>query len=287
MRRWTLLACAALLTLPGCNAVRSVRWPWASGGGGGGDAPRAAPAPSYGGPSDGAPPPPPPADLGPVVPAPSPEGGAAGAPPPPPPVTLVPDDLEPPDPDPIGPPAGAPAPRAPMPPMPPMPSGPRVPWSAASDPDLASLPAGVDVATARPWTAIVLHHSATRRGNAALFDRQHREKGWGGVGYAFVIGNGTDSGDGEIEVTFRWREQRDGVHAKGWDDVSIGICLVGNYEETPPTPAQRDALVRLLRHLRRRFAIPAERVVAHKALNPTACPGRYFLTADFVAASRP
>jgi hypothetical protein len=197
---------------------------------------------------------------------------------------LVPDDLEPPDPEPMGPPAGAPAPRATLPPMP---SGPRVPWSATADPDLAALPAGVGVATARPWTAIVLHHSATKRGSAALFDTQHRAKGWGGVGYAFVIGNGTDTGDGEIEVTFRWREQRDGVHAKGWDDVSIGICLVGNYEETPPTPAQREALVRLLRHLRRRFSIPAERVVAHQKLNPTACPGRLFPMQDVVAASAP
>ncbi|MBL9085701.1 MAG: N-acetylmuramoyl-L-alanine amidase, partial [Planctomycetia bacterium] len=228
----------------------------------------------------------PPSDLGPVVPAP-PDGG--GPPPPAPPtplhgtppaVPLSPDDLEPPAPDEA-------APAAPRVTLPPMPAGPRVPWSAASDPDLPALPAGVGVADARPWTAIVVHHSATRRGSVALFDTQHRAKGWGGVGYAFVIGNGTDTGDGEIEVTFRWREQRDGVHAKGWDDVSIGICLVGNYEETPPTPAQREALVRLVRHLRRRFSIPAERVVAHQKLNPTACPGRLFPMQDVVAASAP
>lgn len=206
-------------------------------------------------------------------------------PPVPPPVTLAPDDLEPPTPDDAT--TDDAAPAAPRATLPPMPTGPRVPWSAASDPDLALLPAGVGVADARPWTAIVLHHSATRRGSVALFDPQHRAKGWGGVGYAFVIGNGTDTGDGEIEVTFRWREQRDGVHAKGWDDVSIGICLVGNYEETPPTPAQREALVRLLRHLRRRFSIPAERVVAHKKLNPTACPGRLFPMQDVVGASAP
>ncbi len=285
MRRWTLLACVAALSLPGCNAVRSVRWPWASGGGGGGAPPRAAPAPSYGGAPSA---PPPPSDLGPVVPAPPADGGGRALPPaqPParPPVTLAPDDLEPPADDAT---TDHATPSAPRTTLPPMPTGPRVPWSATADPDLAVLPTGVGVADARPWTAIVLHHSATKRGSAALFDPQHRAKGWGGVGYAFVIGNGTDTGDGEIEVTFRWREQRDGVHAKGWDDVSIGICLVGNYEETPPTPAQREALVRLVRHLRRRFAIPAERVVAHHKLNPTACPGRLFPMHDVVAASAP
>jgi N-acetyl-anhydromuramyl-L-alanine amidase AmpD len=85
----------------------------------------------------------------------------------------------------------------------------------------------------------------------------------------------------------RWREQKDGAHAKGWNDVAIGICLVGNYENTDPTPAQTASLVRLLRHLRRRFGIPAERVVGHGTLNPTACPGKRFPMAAILAASTP
>jgi hypothetical protein len=196
---------------------------------------------------------PPPSDLGPVVPPPPPESDA-----PPSAATLAP-----------------------------MPSDPRAPWSAETDRDLASLPAGVAVEPARPWTVIVVHHSATGRGGAALFDKMHRERGWQGVGYDFVIGNGTDSKDGEIEVTFRWSEQKDGAHVKGWNDVAIGICLVGNFEETDPTPKQRDALVRLLRHLRRRFGVPPQRIVGHGALGATLCPGKRFKLAEFVAASAP
>ncbi|MCC6271174.1 MAG: N-acetylmuramoyl-L-alanine amidase, partial [Microbacteriaceae bacterium] len=52
-------------------------------------------------------------------------------------------------------------------------------------------------------------------------------------------------------------------------------------------PAPRDTLVRLLRHLRRRFGIPAERVVGHKTLNPTLCPGKRFPLADVLTASAP
>ena len=49
----------------------------------------------------------------------------------------------------------------------------------------------------KDWTAIVIHHSASRTGNASIFDNWHREgRGWNGVGYDFVIGNGTDSSDG-------------------------------------------------------------------------------------------
>ncbi|MFQ5589758.1 MAG: peptidoglycan-binding protein, partial [Phycisphaerae bacterium] len=50
------------------------------------------------------------------------------------------------------------------------------------------------------WTTIVIHHSATETGGASLFDRFHRKRGWDGLGYHFVIGNGTDTPDGLIEV---------------------------------------------------------------------------------------
>lgn len=214
-----------------------------------------------------------------MIPAPPPTV-ADPAPPPP----LSPLDLEPPaapeD-------EGRTLPGTPSDPLPPMQPSTRPPWSAATDPDLRRLPAAVDVAATRPWTVIVVHHSATRRGGAALFDKDHRAKGWEGVGYDFVIGNGTDTGDGELEVTFRWREQRDGAHVKGWNEVSIGICLVGNFEETDPTPAQRATLETLLRHLRRRFGIPPERIVGHKTLNPTACPGRRLLLPPLLSRSAP
>jgi hypothetical protein len=169
----------------------------------------------------------------------------------------------------------------------PTPAGSRPAWSAAADPDLASLPADVAVEAARPWTVIVVHHSATERGGAAAFDKMHKDRGWDGIGYDFVIGNGTDTKDGEIEVTFRWREQKDGAHAKGWNDVGIGICLVGNFENTDPTPAQGESLVRLLRHLRRRFGVPPQRIVRHGAVGTTLCPGKRLLLAEFVAASAP
>ena len=115
----------------------------------------------------------------------------------------------------------------------------------------------------------------------------HKARGWDGVGYDFVVGNGTDTADGEIETTFRWREQRDGAHAKGWNDLAIGICLVGNFEVTDPTPAQKASLVRLVRHLRRRFEVPPQRVVGHGALGDTACPGKRFSVREIVDASAP
>ena len=68
----------------------------------------------------------------------------------------------------------------------------------------------------KKWVAVMVHHSAPEYGNAAIIDKWHRERNhWEGVGYDFVIGNGTDSGDGQVEVTFRWRKQIPGAHCGG------------------------------------------------------------------------
>jgi hypothetical protein len=156
------------------------------------------------------------------------------------------------------------------------------------DPDAAGLPPeATGVANPRPWRVVAIHHSASAVGGAARFDGWHRAKGWDGVGYDFVVGNGTDTPDGAIETTFRWTEQRDGAHAKGWNDLAIGICLVGNFEETDPTPAQRASLVRLVRWLRRRFDVPRERVVGHGQLGDTQCPGKRLSVREIAAASDP
>src|ERR1700759_4757278 len=98
----------------------------------------------------------------------------------------------------------------------------------------------------RSWQAIVIHHSATPAGGAARFDREHREKGWDELGYDFVIGNGTDTGDGQVEVGSRWTKQKIGAHAKtpdNWyNEHAIGICLVGDFESDRPTAAHMRSL---------------------------------------------
>jgi hypothetical protein len=136
------------------------------------------------------------------------------------------------------------------------------------------------------WTAIIIHHSATQNGDAAIFDKWHREGNhWQGVGYDFVIGNGSNSGNGEVEATFRWQKQITGAHCGGtpsnWANKDgIGICLVGDFDKTQPTNAQMQSLVRLVRFLQSRYGIPRNRIYGHGATpgagTVTNCPGRNF-----------
>jgi hypothetical protein len=149
------------------------------------------------------------------------------------------------------------------------------------------------VAIERDWTAIVIHHSATPTGNAAIFDQWHRERNhWDGIGYDFVIGNGSDSADGQVEVTFRWRQQRTGAHCGGtpgnWaNEEAIGICLVGDFGYERPSGPQMGALTRLVQWLQNRYGIRGARVYGHgttPGARITECPGRHFPMGQLKAA---
>src|SRR5205823_9925777 len=55
----------------------------------------------------------------------------------------------------------------------------------------------VPVSHANQWYWIVIHHSATPTSGAAAIDKMHRARGFDELGYHFVIGNGTDTRDGQ------------------------------------------------------------------------------------------
>ncbi len=133
----------------------------------------------------------------------------------------------------------------------------------------------------RPWTEIVIHHSAGELGDLESIDRYHRNmRHWDSAGYDFIIGNGTFSGDGEIEVSTRWETQSDGAHCTGHNTTAIGICLVGNFQAPGerPSPAQDLSLVQLVACLAVRYNIPADHIYLHREIHgaSTLCPGANF-----------
>ena len=138
----------------------------------------------------------------------------------------------------------------------------------------------------RPWRYVVLHHSAGAEGGYDRIDRDHRKLlGWQGCGYHFVIGNGSDTPDGRIEVADRWVDQKNGVHCRNGknpdvNEYGIGVCLVGNFDDAPPTPKQVSAARSLVAYLGSRYNIPADHIDTHADLadGPTACPGKFFPT---------
>jgi LysM repeat protein len=145
-------------------------------------------------------------------------------------------------------------------------------------------PEAVAVANFAPerWKHLIVHHSATTHGNAARFDRYHRKvrRMENGLAYHFLIGNGTDSGDGEIEIGPRWTRQLQGGHVASlaYNENSIGICLIGNFETQRPTTPQLAALDELLGHLKNNLLDGRPKLFLHREVRGehTLCPGRHF-----------
>lgn len=150
------------------------------------------------------------------------------------------------------------------------------------------LPDEWQVEQTREWRHIVIHHTATNQGSVESIHEAHLKRKdsngnpWMGIGYHFVIGNGQGMENGTTEPTFRWREQLHGAHAgnNDYNQHGIGIALVGNFEETPPTAEQLNAVKRLVKHLKTEYHIPSDRVIGHGEVKATACPGKYFPMTD-------
>lgn len=127
----------------------------------------------------------------------------------------------------------------------------------------------------RTITTVVLHHSANPndRPQAEEIKRQHernpniRQSG----AYHFVIERNPD---GALVVLHD--EQFIGNHAGNFkvNNVSLGICLAGDFSQQNPTPAQIETLFHLLLDLQRRYGIQDDGIKLHREvrLKPTACP---------------
>jgi N-acetylmuramoyl-L-alanine amidase-like protein len=132
------------------------------------------------------------------------------------------------------------------------------------------------------WKFIIVHNSGTRQGSARVFDYYHRHvrRMRNGLAYHFVIGNGTSTRNGQIEIGDRWVHQMRGghVHSDYMNNIGLGICLVGDFNRDQPTRAQLEACEELIKYLQERCGKMAVR--PHREVNPprwaTDCPGDVF-----------
>lgn len=136
------------------------------------------------------------------------------------------------------------------------------------------------------WDSIVIVHSGTPSGSAADISKEHRSLGYDGLGFHFVIGNGTRMGDGEIHVGYRWIDQRDGAELAGVDSGfvqsgAIEICLVGDGDRRPFTEEQLHRLAQVVSALAQKLDIPSDQIHLHKDLAGTTSPGQYFPQSEF------
>jgi len=69
------------------------------------------------------------------------------------------------------------------------------------------------------------------------------------------------------------QDNEEGAHTKGFNKLSVGICLQGNMEEMKPTEAQLETLKQELD----RYGREGLEIKAHQEFTPTLCPGKYLM----------
>ena len=130
-----------------------------------------------------------------------------------------------------------------------------------------------------PITRVCVHHSAVEdegritspaevKAELRQLQANHQQK-WADLGYHFVIDPTGGIWEGR---NLRWQGAHEGA---GLNQGSIGVCLLGNFEDSPPTAAQLGALKSLLDAMRLRWSLTAADIKTHREVRPepTACPG--------------
>lgn len=119
--------------------------------------------------------------------------------------------------------------------------------------------------------AIIIHHvgNTNRDVSAEEIHGWHKNNGWAGIGYHFVIRK-----DGTIE---RGRPMDMlGAHCYGENWHTIGVNIVGEFDGYEPEPAQMQAAAKLIAALCRYYGLEPNRqhIFGHRDFNATACPGQ-------------
>jgi hypothetical protein len=134
---------------------------------------------------------------------------------------------------------------------------------------------------------IMLHHSLTEDGETvswAAIEKYHREhEGWRDIGYhagvEVVTGNPALS-DYRVQALYGRSpfEQASACPQGNMNVRALHACVVGNYDEHPPSLATLKILVkRIVLPWMREYGIPPEQIVGHRDFNPAkSCPGKAF-----------
>lgn len=119
--------------------------------------------------------------------------------------------------------------------------------------------------------SIVIHCSDSDWGDVTDIDKWHKERGWDGCGYHYVITNGVTKAhaDYKAEADGLIQNGRDvekpGAHARGHNKRSVGICLIGKHTFTGKQ--MYDSLLTLVRMLMMSYSVPVEKVYGHTMLD--------------------
>lgn len=140
---------------------------------------------------------------------------------------------------------------------------------------------------------IIIHHSTTVDGRT--YDAENIKwyhiniKKWSDVAYHFF----TELIGSEIKIVHGRSIYKDGAHTLGFNDRSIGVCLVGDFDAYAPSLKTLLVTVKLIRSLQMIYGVPTNKVIGHRETyallhkkEEKTCPGSRFSMVDLREALR-
>jgi N-acetylmuramoyl-L-alanine amidase len=126
---------------------------------------------------------------------------------------------------------------------------------------------------------IIVHDTDSPGGSTVVVRKLHTDpiadggRGWHDIGYNYVVENGWpgwgggagyDAQKDGLVVAGRPEDQW-GAHCQGYNERSIGVCIVGPRKDGEPYSArQMKAAIDLVNRLRFQYQIPVYRVLGHR-----------------------
>ncbi len=119
---------------------------------------------------------------------------------------------------------------------------------------------------------IVIHHvgGTERNVTAADIHQWHLNNKWAGIGYHYVV-----HPDGMVE-SGRPMDMV-GAHSLNYNENSVSICFVGDYETEKPTAKAIQAGEKVIAYICQEYGLrpTKDTLVGHRDLNQTLCPGTH------------
>lgn len=115
---------------------------------------------------------------------------------------------------------------------------------------------------------VIVHHTAGPADQPIWEIARHHveERGWPGIGYHMVIDARGQAFKTNADLTVSF-------HAREHNRSSIGVAMLGNFQEQEPPREQYRALLFHVWRYMRAYGISPDRVLGHREVDPTACPG--------------
>ena len=123
------------------------------------------------------------------------------------------------------------------------------------------------------WQGIMIHHTAAPQNYTLEQIRKiHTDKGWGDIGYHYVII--IKNGRGYLKTGRSDVYQGAHCDTGDYNNTFIGVAVSGNYSEKAVSAALYEDILGSIAHLCKKYGV--KKILGHRDVKATECPGLRF-----------